>query len=57
LHLGFTEECNDALKREMAGYRILEECIVQITSEEEIIEIEEALTNSYASDQVRIAAK
>jgi hypothetical protein len=54
LHLGFTEECNDALKREMAGYRILEECIVQITSEEEIIEIEEALTNSSKWEPVNI---
>lgn len=42
----FTKRCNDALKKEMAGYRIVNDCIVQITSEEEIIEIEEALDNS-----------
>lgn len=46
LHVGFIQECNDALKREMAGYRIVDESIAQITSEEEIVEIEEALDNS-----------
>lgn len=46
LHLGFAEKCNAALKREMAGYRLIDECVVQITSEEEIVEIEEALQNS-----------
>lgn len=46
LHNGFTKECNDALKKEMAGYRLVDECIVQITSEEEIAEIEEAITNA-----------
>lgn len=46
LHLGFTQSCNKALKMEMAGYRLVDECIVQITSEEEIVEIEEAVTNS-----------
>ncbi|MFV8353450.1 AbiJ-NTD4 domain-containing protein [Flavobacterium sp. XS1P32] len=44
--LNFTEECNDSLKREMSAYRLVDGHIVQITSEEEIIEIEEALTNS-----------
>ena len=46
LHIGFIENCNDALKREMAGYRIVDESIAQITSEEEIVEIEQALDNS-----------
>lgn len=46
LHVGFIEDCNNALKREMAGYRIVDECIAQITSEEEIVEIEQALDNS-----------
>jgi hypothetical protein len=44
--LGFTEECNDSLKREMSAYRLIDSCIVQITSEEEIVEIEDALLNS-----------
>ncbi|MBX9808084.1 MAG: hypothetical protein K2X95_09845 [Flavobacteriaceae bacterium] len=44
--LGFTEECNESLKREMSAYRIVDGHIVQMTSEEEIVEIEEALLNS-----------
>jgi len=52
LNIGFCEECNDALKREMAGYRIVDECIVQITAEEEIVEIEEALESSSRWDPV-----
>lgn len=46
LHIGFIEHCNNALKTEMSGYRIIDECIAQITSEEEIVEIEQALENS-----------
>lgn len=44
--LGFTEQCNESLKIEMSAYRIVDGHIIQITSEEEIIEIEDALTNS-----------
>ncbi|MFV5696386.1 AbiJ-NTD4 domain-containing protein [Flavobacterium sp. LB3P122] len=44
--LSFTEECNNSLKSEMSAYRLVDGDIVQITSEEEIIEIEEALVNS-----------
>lgn len=46
LYWDFTNACNIALKKEMSGYRIIDEKIVQITSEEEIVEIEEALTVS-----------
>ncbi len=46
LHVGFIADCNSALKKEMAGYRIVDESIAQITSEEEIVEIEQALKNS-----------
>jgi hypothetical protein len=46
LKIGFTKECNGALKKEMAGYRLVEGCVVQITTEEEIIEIEQALDSS-----------
>lgn len=42
----FTENCNKTLKRELAGYRLIENKIVQITSEEEIVEIENAINNS-----------
>ena len=44
--LAFTDECNESLKREMSAYRIVDGFIIQITSEEEIVEIEEALSNS-----------
>lgn len=46
LRLGFIEKCNNDLAKEMAGYRIVDRRIVQITSEEEIREIEDALGNS-----------
>tara|TARA_R100000789_G_C2990049_1_gene145851 strand:+ start:74 stop:922 length:849 start_codon:yes stop_codon:yes gene_type:complete len=41
-----TEHLNTSLELEMSGYRIINESIVQITSEEEIIEIEEAISFS-----------
>lgn len=44
--LGFTEECNDSLKKEMSAFRLVDGCVVQITSEEEILEIEDALSSS-----------
>ena len=47
LHVGFTTSCNNALEKEMAGYRIIDNSIAQITSEEEILEIEQAL-DSYS---------
>lgn len=46
LEIGFIEKCNSSLKREMAGYRFVKDKIAQITSDEEIVEIEEALLNS-----------
>lgn len=57
LHLDFTNKCNSDLKREMAGYRIVDENIVQITSEEEIKEIEEALNNFSIWKSVNIHLK
>jgi hypothetical protein len=44
--LNFFEAINFELKREVAGYRIVNDCIVQITAEEEIQEIEEVLNVS-----------
>lgn len=38
----FIEKCNEALKKEAAGYRIINKKVTRITSEEEIQEIEEA---------------
>jgi len=37
----FTKECNNVMEKEMAGYRIIDNTIVQITDENEINEIEE----------------
>lgn len=55
--LGFTEECNESLKIEMSAYRLVDGFIVQITSEEEIVEIEEALLNSSKWKPVNIHLK
>lgn len=57
VNLGFSEKCNLALKREMAGYRIVSDSIVQITSEEGIVEIELALSNSSKWKSVNIHLK
>jgi len=40
----FEESCNEMLKREISGYRFIGDVIAPITSEEEIAEIEEALS-------------
>lgn len=48
----FTESCNSTLERESAGYRIVEQNIVQMTSEEEIQAIEEAINSSNSMKSV-----
>lgn len=40
------EQFNSALERELSGYRIIDGHVVQITAEEEIVEIEDALVFS-----------
>lgn len=50
----FIVECNKILKKEGAGYRIIDQKVVQITSEEEIAEIENAMKNSYELSPVEI---
>lgn len=40
------ESFNKVLKKEMSGYRIISKRITQITNEEEILEIEQAINNS-----------
>lgn len=57
LNAGFTENCNYALKKEMSGYRLVEAKIVQITSEEEISEIEFAVSNSSKWESVNTHLK
>jgi hypothetical protein len=42
----FANECNLALKKEASGYRIIDGRLAQVTSEDEITEIEEALTST-----------
>jgi len=44
--INFTTSCNKALEKEVAGYRIVNNKIVQITTENEIKEIEEAINNT-----------
>ena len=53
----FRKECNNVLKREVAGYRFIEDKITPITSEEEITEIEEALNLPKAFEPVAIHLK
>jgi len=55
--IGFTQKCNDSLKREMSAYRLVEGSIVQITSEEEILEIEDAILNSNKWEPVNVHLK
>ncbi|TDD93910.1 AbiJ-NTD4 domain-containing protein [Flavobacterium cellulosilyticum] len=57
LEIGFIEHCNNSLKKEMSAYRIVDACIVQITSEEEIVEIEDALLNSSVWEPVNTHLK
>lgn len=40
------KSCNEMLKQEIAGYRFVEEEITQITSDEEIAEIEQAINEA-----------
>ncbi len=42
----FSKECNSVLKRELSGYRLINNKIVQTTSEEEIDSIETAIKDS-----------
>ena len=53
----FREECNAVLKREVSGYRFIGERIVQITAEEEIADIEEALSGEQTPELVIIHLK
>ncbi len=44
--MGFAAKCNVVLKESLAGYRVVEDKIIQVTSEGEIGEIEEAIQSS-----------
>lgn len=45
-HISFDENCNQALKKELSAFRVVKGKIVQISSEEEIAEIEEAINDT-----------
>jgi len=53
----FREECNEVLKREVSGYRFIGEIVVQITAEEEVAEIEEALKGEQIAEPAIIHLK
>ena len=45
----FIESCNEVLGQEMAGYRFVDDEITQITAEEEVAEIEQAINEANAN--------
>ena len=45
----FAESCNEVLKQEMAGYRFVNDEITQITADEEVAEIEQAINEANAN--------
>lgn len=53
----FQETCNDFLKREMSAYRFVDGTLVEINSKEEIIEIQNAITNSDKFNSVKTHLK
>jgi hypothetical protein len=52
--MGFFEKCNHTLEMESAGYRIIDNKIIQITANEEIEEIQQALDSSKGLKPVEI---
>lgn len=49
---GFKHYCNTILEREMAGYRFVGNAITQITAQDELISIEEAISKSNNTDYI-----
>lgn len=54
LKTSFIQEVNKSLEKEISGYRIIDKKIVRITSESEIIEIEEAISGSDEFNSVNL---
>jgi hypothetical protein len=50
----FKDTCIDIMEKENLGYRIIENFVVPITSKEEIIEIENAISNSAREIQIHL---
>jgi hypothetical protein len=46
LNISFDEKCNRGLKKELSAFRVIKGKVVQITSEEEILEIEQAINDT-----------
>lgn len=56
-HESFPEVCNSFLKKEMSAYRFVDGKLVEITSDEEIVEIENAIKNSDKFNPVKTHLK
>lgn len=56
-HGSFPEVCNTFLKQEMSAYRFVDGKLVEITSDEEIVEIENAVRNSDKFNPVKTHLK
>ncbi|WP_071387117.1 AbiJ-NTD4 domain-containing protein [Roseivirga seohaensis] len=54
LHTEFMEKCNYVLKRELSGYRLIDNKVIKTTSEDEISAIETAINDSSAINSVNI---
>lgn len=57
-NVNFPKECNHVLKKELSGYRLIENKIIQVTEEEEIVAIENAIkdTSEYSSVNTHLEA-
>lgn len=54
LKLHFEKSCNDSLRKEMSAYRLISSNILQVTAEEELVEIESAVNNPSGWEPVTI---
>lgn len=52
LNTGFMEKCNSVLKRELSGYRLIDNKVIKTTSEEEVSAIETAIKDSSSLNSV-----
>jgi hypothetical protein len=57
LNVNFQKECNHVLKKELSGYRLIENKIVQVTEEEEIVAIENAIKDTSEFNSVNTHLK
>lgn len=57
LNTDFSKKCNNVLKNELSGYRIIDNKIIKTTSEEEISAIESAINDSTSMNSVNTHLK